>query len=335
MVDYGKNDGFRQEYGKYTMNRFEFESGEILNNVAVEYSLFGTPKYDDDGKIVNALVFCHESESDCSSFNDFIEFMQDGRVFDKNNYFIISTTALGFPDSCSPSTTGLKYKFPKYTIKDRVNFKKQFLKEYFNIDRVHGILGLANGGYDVLTWASTWPDEMDFIIVLNTSYKTNGYRYVISKGIDSFIESSEDFYSDVYNESLSRIMVSINHVLYSNYFSKKTFQKMTNDEIDVLLEDFVDEGLFVDIYDFKFRNDAALEYDVENDLKNIKAKSLIITSRDDIYYTPEFDSIPLSEMIEDSKLVFYDSNRSFHGVEDYSIIERDVDEFLKELKKEL
>ena len=91
----------------------------------------------------------------------------------------------------------------------------------------------------------------------------------------------------------------------------------------------------VDIYDFKFRNDAALEYDVENDLKNIKAKSLIITSRDDIYYTPEFDSIPLSEMIEDSKLVFYDSNRSFHGVEDYSIIERDVDEFLKELKKEL
>ena len=41
-------------------------------------------------------------------------------------------------------------------------------------------------------------------------------------------------------------------------------------------DDFVDEGLFVDIYDFKLRNDAVLEYDVEDKLHNIKAKSLIL-----------------------------------------------------------
>lgn len=47
---------------------------------------------------------------------------------------------------------------------------------------------------------------------------------------------------------------------------------MSNSEIDRLMDDFVDEGLFTDIYDFKFRNDCVLGYDVEDKLKDIKAK---------------------------------------------------------------
>ncbi len=319
-------------YGKHVFEEFEFEHGDVLKDVEAEYSISGTPRYDGEGNIVNAIVYCHKFNGNYSSIDDEFQFTCQGAPLDKNDYCFISISTLGFPNSCSPSTTGLKHNFPKYTIKDRVNFKRQFLKEKLNISHVHGITGTGVGGYEVYTWACEYPDEMDFIMVGNTSFKTNGYRYVISKAIDSIIESCDEFYDDVYSESLSMIMVSIYKLLYSNYFSKKIFQTMSNSEIDRLMDDFVDEGLFTDIYDFKFRNDCVLGYDVEDKLKDIKAKMLIVSSTDDIYYSPEFDSVPIKDLVENSKIIFYESKRSQDDYEDYSEVMDYLHEFLEEFK---
>ena len=249
-------------YEKYYMDKFEFVSGAVLENVAVEFSAKGTPKYGENGEICNAIIYCHTFNGNYFSLNDLYRLTTEGKPLSFDEYFFISITSLGFPESCSPSTTNLKHHFPKFTIKDRVDFKRQFIKERFGIEKVHGIMSRGVGGYEAYTWACEYPDEMDFIIVAGSSYKTNGYRYVVSKCMESILEASDDFYSEIYTDSLSRMMVSINRLLYSNYFSKKMFQKMSNDEIDVLMDDFVDEGLFTDIYDFKLRNDAILEYDV-------------------------------------------------------------------------
>ncbi len=284
---------FQEGYGTYMRDEFEFEYGRVLENVRVEYSLRGNPKYDEKGNITNAVVYCHNFNGNCFSVGNLFELNKRGAVFDKEDYFIISITSLGVPESCAPSTTGLKHNFPKYSIKDCVNFKRQFLKERLGIEKINGIGGRRLGGYEVYTWACEYPDEMDFIIVNSSSYRTNGYRYVISKCLDSIIESSDDFYNELYGESISRSMVSLNRLLYSNYISKKIFQEMSNDEIDVLMDDFVDERMFNDIYDFKFRNDAILDYNLEDKLANIMAKTLIFSSTDNIYYSPEFDTIPL------------------------------------------
>ena len=42
-------------YGKYSIDTFEFENGCVLNDVDVEFSLSGTPKYDADGTGVNPV----------------------------------------------------------------------------------------------------------------------------------------------------------------------------------------------------------------------------------------------------------------------------------------
>ena len=43
------------------MDSFEFENGEVLNGVQVEYMTFGTPAYDENGIIKNAVLYCHGS----------------------------------------------------------------------------------------------------------------------------------------------------------------------------------------------------------------------------------------------------------------------------------
>lgn len=328
----GTTNDFFIGYDKCSLDEFEFESGRVLNDVVVEYSAKGTPKFDDDGKITNVIVYCHTFNGNYSSLDDLYKLTAEGKPLDFNEYYFISITSLGFPDSCSPSTTNLKHNFPKYTMKDRVNFKRQFLKERFGIDQVFGIISRGVGGYEAYTWACEYPDEMDFIMVAGSSYKTNGYRYVVSKCMESIIESNDDFYSDLYSDSLSRIMVSINKLLYSNQFSKKIFQNMSNEEIDVLMDDYVDKGLFTDIYDFNLRNEAVLEYNLEDKLKNIKAEMLIVSSDDDMYYTPEFDVLPLENMIENATVVIFDSKEDRVDYDDCSIIEDDVIVFMDSLK---
>lgn len=319
-------------YGNYILQKFQFENGEVLNEVNVEYYISGTPKYDDDGNIINAVVFCHSFSGSCYSINELYKITTENAPFNKYENFIISITTLGIPESCSPSVTGLYYKFPEYSALDCVNFKRQFLKEFLGIDHVFGVMGVGMGGYEVYTWACEYPDEMDFIIVCDSSFRTNGYRYAVSKAVFSMLESSEGFYSETYGVSLSKTLISIYRFIYSNYFSKRIFQEMSNDEIDVLMDDFVEEGLFTDIYDLKYKNDVILNYDVEDKLKNIKVMTLIFANTDDIYYSHEFDSVPLNNLIENSEIILYESSKGPGGHLDSNSLNEILTNFLKKVK---
>lgn len=248
------------------------------------------------------------------------------------NFFYISITSLGFPGLCSPSTTDLKYDFPQYSIRDCVNFKRKFLAEKFNISKVLGILGVGFGGYEAYTWASEYPDEMEFLIIGNSSFKTNGYRYIISKVIDSIISSTDSYYTDDdYSDDLIRLMIPINRLIYSQAFSKKIFQNLTLSENEGLMDDFVDEGMFKDVYDLKFRNDAVLDYNIEDRISNIKAKTLVVSDSENAYYSLEFDTYPLKDKIENMSIFIFDG-RNFTFSDDYTPFFDVFIDFLEEFK---
>lgn len=319
-------------YRKHVLEEFEFENGQILHDVEVEYTTRGTPKYDEDGNVTNAVIYCHRFNGNCLSIEDLHQLIGPESMLADYNFFYISITSLGYPESCSPSTTGLKYDFPKYSFKDSVNFKRKFLSDAFGINKILGILGVGTGGYEAYTWACEYPDEMEFLIVGNSSYKTNGYRYIISKAIDSLIVSSDAYSDDTYSENLSKIMFTIYSLLYSHYFSKNAFQRFTREEIDIFMDNFVDEGLAVDIYDFKYGNDAVINYDLEDKVSNIKAKTLVSSAAEDIYYSLEFDVCPLKEIIDHLEINVFNAE-DFVFNDDYSEFVDLFRDFLEEFKK--
>lgn len=49
------------------MDSFDFEDGTRLEDVKVEYMTFGTPLYDEEGFIKNAILYCHGSLGNFSS----------------------------------------------------------------------------------------------------------------------------------------------------------------------------------------------------------------------------------------------------------------------------
>lgn len=319
-------------YRKHVLDEFEFENGQTLRDVEVEYTTRGTPKYDKKGNITNAIIYCHRFNGNCLSIEDLHQLIGPKSMLADFNFFYISITSLGFPESCSPSTTKLKFDFPKYSIKDCVNFKRKFLAEAFNISNILGILGVGIGGYEAFTWGCEYPDEMEFLIIGDSSFKTDGYRYITSKAINNIIESSDAYLDTLYSDYLSKIMFSINSLIYTQYFSKRAFQNFTREELDILMDTFVEESSAVDIYDFKFRNDAIINYDTEDKLSNIKSKTLIVSASEDIYYSPEFDVDPLKEKIENLEIYIFDAQEFVYNY-DYSEFVNLFKEFLEEFKK--
>lgn len=317
-----------------TLSSFKLDYGKVLKDIDVEYVTSGIPKYDDEGYIINAIIYCPTYKGSYSVLQGAHDYLKTNGKFNRDDFFFIIITPLGSPNSFSPSSSGLMSDFPQYNYIDIVNFKRQFVMENFKIKKIFGILGEETSGYEVFTWACEYPDDMDFILILNSDFKISGYRYIISKGLEAIIESNEDYYKNQYSVSISNAINAINTFLFAQSFSEKVINNLSFDEIEALLDDFVDDGLRADIYDTNFKNNANLEFNVEDKLSNIKAKSLIITSDESIYFNKSLNVDVLKENITDLKVLSYKSKKeNYYDEEDYSMIGEEVISFLNKCLK--
>ena len=133
------------KYNQYFLEEFQFKNGFIIENAKVDYGIVGTPKYDDEGNIINAILFCHNFNGNYSTLSSVNQASEEIFVL-KDEYFFISITSLGIPESCCPSTSGLNNNFPDYEIEDLVNFQRQFISEKFpNIKKLKAIIGYSFG----------------------------------------------------------------------------------------------------------------------------------------------------------------------------------------------
>ena len=315
------SDSTFRNHGIYVLESFELEYGKVLEDIDVEYFTSGIPHYDDEGYITNAVVFCPGYAGKTSVLEQAHEYLKGAGEFDKNEFFFIMVTSLGVPNSYSPSSSGLNHEFPEYSIKDIVNFKKQYISENYRIRKLLGILGEENGGYEVFTWACEYPDDMEFILVLNSDFKISGYRFIISKGFEKIIESNNDYYTDNYASSLSNSMMAIYTILFAQSMSEKVFSRLTTDEIEIYMEDFLDDALTRNIYDFNLKNNAVLNFNVEDMLTDIKAKTLIIYSDDSVLFSHPLNLEIVENSIEKVNVLSYSTKKeNYYDEEDFSDI---------------
>ena len=196
------------------------------------------------------------------------------------------------------------------------------------------MVGEDFGAFIALTWACEYPDDMEFIFVVNSSFKLGGYKYILEKSVENIIDSIDDYYSEGYSASKTKSIVAITTLVFAHSSSKVAFNKLHNSEIDAILEDFIDDALFLDVYDIKYLNDANLKYDLEDKLSKIKAKSLFV-STNDYYFDFEMDMLPFKELVKDSIVLKQDSVKEdyYYKEEDYAPIGKEVLSFLEQFKK--
>lgn len=293
----------------FHLGEFRFESGEKLRNVKVEYKTIGEPSRNDEGEIDNAVVYIHGWSGDFSSVKRIGDLTAPGSALD--GFFVISMSSLGSPGSASPSTTSLGGEFPAYTILDMVNFQRQFLNEKFGIKKVRGVIGTSMGGFQALQWAAEYPDEMEFLMPLVTSWRTGGINYALFSYMNHLIESDPDFAA---GRKPERALSLSSMLMYLYGLSREYYNGLENSELESAMVDMGSEGKLMDPYDVLWRNRAAMNHDLEGKLGRIRARTLIFGVNQDQYFPPELDTIPMAELIPGSELILFDSECGHLGV---------------------
>ena len=314
----------------YTLDNFTFINGTTLENLTVEYLTFGTPAYDDEGNISNAIIYFHGTSGNYASIKRISEAVGPGLAFDTDRFFFVSLSTLGTPGSSSPSTSELFNSYPNYTVLDMVNFNRKFLRRALKIEKPLGLIGNSMGGFEALTWASKYPDDISFLISLVSSYRVGGQNYILGKLMNDIIESDPDFSNP--DKELKRSLKLSSKAMYSFGLSRQYYMDLSKEEINDFMDEFALEDSEENVHDAYYRNRASITYDLSDEVSKIRVPTLIVAIYEDQYFPPELDAIPMSGLIEDSKLVIFNSYIGHIGSGQLNKIKDEQEEFMFQFK---
>lgn len=90
------------------------------------------------------------------------------------------------------------------------------------------------------------------------------------------------------------------------------------------------EGKKLDARDVVWRNNAAIRFDLREELNITRARSLIIGIEGDQYFPPEIDAESLTDLIEDSELFVFKSDLGHLGINEIEKMKGTIVNFLKD-----
>jgi homoserine O-acetyltransferase len=298
---------------KYSsLNSFNFINKKNFKNIKVEYTTIGDPITNNDNEIINAILYCHGSGETCSSIKYLKPLIGKDKVLNPEKYFIISITALGTPGSFAPSNSKLENNFPEYTLIDMVNFQKEFLYQEFKILHLKGIIGFSMGGPETLTWITEYPQDADFIILINTTYELSKENRSLFKSVNTLTK----------NKSIE----AGNKLMLKKLFSIKLNKILSMFCIDTILNKIMARNMNAN--DIILRNNVSLTYNFKNKLKQISIKTLIISTDTDQLFPPELQWVPFAKDIPNSELIIFHSKYGHISIIEIKKLKLQIKKFL-------
>jgi homoserine O-acetyltransferase len=305
--------------GKYDLgNASTFESGgsggvtlESLGRepLRLSYIAVGTPERDKDGKIVNAVIvspyysgdsaFMYFFWYDGQKGNAFAEgsIVGPGKLIDTDKHYVIFLDALGLWGTSKPSD-GLGLKFPKYSILDCVQANYRLLKDHLGVAKVKLATGVSMGGIQSYVLAVLHPDFVDAIMPVGGITATDPVSRWLFTLMTAAMQSDPvwqktkgDYYNLPKDQHPNKGMMFGWSVLGETGYSFDFRVKQPWDEVrkEVFYwEPKGDEGANLiskakdfDVDDLIFRNQTLDGYDINDQLGQIKAKTLILHVKND------------------------------------------------------
>ena len=201
---------------KFQIQQFKLDSGEVLDEVEIAYTTYGQLSKSGDNAILifHALTGSHLLAGRFEKFEDeslpwneeleigwWDEFVGPGKMVDTNEYFVICANYLGgCYGSTGPNSLGMNKEktFPEITFIDIENSQKQLI-DYLGVKSLSAVIGPSIGGLMALEFASRFPDSVEKIISISSSYKVSTLQllhnleqaYILNLGKESKIREKE------------------------------------------------------------------------------------------------------------------------------------------------
>ncbi|MSW41625.1 MAG: homoserine O-acetyltransferase, partial [Actinobacteria bacterium] len=174
----GDHPGWRQFVDLPSLT---LEAGGALPAVRVAYETFGTPRRDERGRVINAVLILHALTADSHVAGPegpgqitagwWDDVVGSGKALDTDEWFVVCPNVLGGcqgttgPSSLAPDGKPWGSRWPRITIRDQVEVEIR-LSDALGIDRWVAVAGGSMGGMRALEWAIMAPERVGASLVL-------------------------------------------------------------------------------------------------------------------------------------------------------------------------
>lgn len=144
------------------LGELQLEGGGVIHNFRMSYVTHGRLNAAKD----NAILFQHGFGANHHLIDHLIG---PGRPLDTDKYFIVCPDALGatqtgYEHTTSPTSSGLKMKFPFYNGRDMVKAQYRLITETLGIPHLLAVMGTSSAAPDTIQFAVSYPRFMDGIL---------------------------------------------------------------------------------------------------------------------------------------------------------------------------
>jgi homoserine O-acetyltransferase/O-succinyltransferase len=271
-----------------TYTNYAFRDGQTLPQLRLHYALLGTPHYNRNGAIDNAILLLHWTEA--SSQNLLTQEFQEalfapGAPFDITRYFVIIPDDIGHGQSSKPSD-GLKTGFPQYGYGDMVDLQHKLVTETLGISHLHAVVGMSMGCMNAWQWAEEYPDAMDGVMPIACfpapiSGRNLLWRHITVDGI----KSDPAYDGGNYQQEPPSLAEAVNvSQLMINGVPNLQAQITSPAVADGFVNNVDSAAAGYDANNWIYAFQASSDFNAEPELSGIKAKVFAVNFADDEFY---------------------------------------------------
>ncbi|KAL7930744.1 Alpha/Beta hydrolase protein [Trichoderma chlorosporum] len=310
--------GSELDHKIFKLGDFKLVSGETIPDAFIAYKTFGDAS--------SPAIIYPSWFSGSIADNEWL--VGEDKALDPRRYFIIIPAMFGNGQSSSPSNTHREplKPFPNITVKDNVTAQHRLVTEELGVKHARMVLGWSMGAGQTYQWLTQYPDFMDLGVPFCGSARTSLHNQVFLEGIKSALlaskgassagclagESSQAYRA--WTQEERAIGLKAFGRVYAGWGLSQAFyrQKMYETEMGFKnLEHFMTnywetwalskdpENLLTMLHTWQAADCSDQEpynKDFELAMKSIKAKTLVLPGKTDLYFPPEDSEYEVQNM---------------------------------------
>ena len=283
----------------FDLGAFQLQRGMTLPNARLAYKTYGTLDADKSNVILYPTSYAaHHTDIDWLIGPD--------RVLDPSRYFIVIANQFGNGLSTSPSNLPEPHglgRAPVFTHWDNVHAQQRLLEEAFGVTRLALAYGWSMGGQQALHWGAIFPDRVERICAVCTSARTSPHNKVFLEGIRAILTADAAWQGGRFIERPVRAIRAFARV-YAGWAMSQAFyrERLWQGAGFSSLEDYLvrawegnylrrsGEDLLSMIetwYQSDISDNPLYQGDLAKALGAIRARSIIMPSSTDLYFTAQ------------------------------------------------
>lgn len=309
--------------------QFALESGKRLSDLQIAYHTYGSLNKKRD----NVIWVCHALTANSDVFDWWCGLFGDNCLFNPNEHFIVCANILGSPYGTSNplsinKKTELPYylSFPEISVRDMVNAHK-LLAEHLKITEIGLLIGGSLGGQQAVEWAIAEPEKIKRLVLIATNAQHSPWGIAFNESQRLAITADRTFYSltpegGKKGLKVARSIALLSYRAYETYattqlevntdkvsgFKASSYQNYQGEK---LVNRFNAYSYYLLTKVMDSHNVGRKRNTIEESLKKIKAKTLVIGISNDVLFPLQeqkflADHIPQARFTEVSSFYGHD-----------------------------